>query len=258
MKVFIVDDERPARQRLHELLTRVDDIPVAVVGEAGNGRDALTQIQSALPDVVLMDIRMPDMSGLEAAQHLAALDTPPALIFTTAYDEHAIEAFDTKAVAYLLKPVRLEQLSKALLNTRVLNRAQLATVQQAQPVAAERTEPAAAVPSAGRSHLSARLGNRLTRIPINDVYYFQAEQKYVTVRHVRGEAVIEESLKALEKEFGARFLRIHRNALVAAAHVGGLERVSPGRYELMFKTIGDRLEVSRRLAARVRKSLRTL
>ena len=241
MKVLIVDDEPPARARLRELLNRLSNYECC--GEVGNGAEALRLAAGVVqPDIVLLDIQMPGLDGLETARRLADLAHPPAIIFVTAYGDYALEAFDAHAVAYLLKPVRLERLEQALVSASRLNRAQLASL--------------AAEPTAGRTHVSARLGQRLERIPLADVFYFQADQKYVTVRHRQGRLLIEESLKVLETELGARAVRVHRNALAMAAQVAGMEKTLDGGINLVFHGIPDRLEVSRRHLAAVRQFLR--
>ncbi|MFZ1641467.1 MAG: LytTR family DNA-binding domain-containing protein [Candidatus Contendobacter sp.] len=241
MKVLIVDDEPPARDRLRELLNRLADYEPC--GEAGNGAEALRLAASTRPDIVLLDIQMPGLDGLEIAGRLAELAQSPAIIFVTAYGDYALEAFDAHAVAYLLKPVRLERLEQALANARRLNRAQLASLA---------AEPA----TAGRVHIRARIGQRLELIPLADVFYFQADQKYVTVRHRHGEALIEDSLKTLETDLGTRVVRVHRNALAMAAQVAGLEKTADGGCALVFHDIPDRLEVSRRHLAAIRLFLR--
>lgn len=241
MNVLIVDDEPPARDRLRDLLNRLPDYQPC--GEAGNGLEALRLAASVQPDIVLLDIQMPGLDGLETARRLASLPQPPAIIFVTAYGEYALEAFDTHAVAYLLKPVRLERLEQALASACHINRAQLSSL------AAVRTE-------AGRTHVRARIGQRLALIPLADVFYFQADQKYVTVRHRQGEALIEESLKTLEQEIGNRVVRVHRNALAMAAQVAGLEKTADGGCALIFHGIPDRLEVSRRHLPAIRLFLR--
>lgn len=241
MNVLIVDDEPPARDRLRDLLNRLPDYQPC--GEAGNGAEALRIATSVQPDIVLLDIQMPGLDGLETARRLALLPQPPAIIFVTAYSEHALEAFDTHAVAYLLKPVRLERLEQALSSACHINRAQLSNL------AAVRTET-------GRTHVCARLGQRLALIPLADVFYFQADQKYVTVRHRHGEALIEESLKTLEQEIGSRVVRAHRNALAMAAQIAGLEKTPDGGCALIFHDIPDRLEVSRRHLPAIRLFLR--
>ncbi len=242
MKALIVDDEPLARARLRRLLEGMPEMEV--VGEAGNGEEALTRSAELQPDMVFLDIRMPGVNGLEAARQLAASEHPPAVIFTTAYDEHALEAFDASAQAYLLKPIRQERLQAAIERARRPNRAQ-----QPAPAAA------AASSATARSHISASIGGRLQRVPLDEVRYFQAEQKYVMVRHREGQLLIDDSLKSLQAEFGDRFLRVHRNSLVAMEHVEGLERIPGGRYEVFFRDIDDRVEVSRRLASTVRRRL---
>ncbi len=241
MKVLIVDDEPPARDRLRELIARLPDYETC--GEAGHGAEALRLAMGLPPDIVLLDIKMPGLDGLETARRLGELDQPPAIIFVTAYGDHALEAFEAHAVAYLLKPVRLERLEQALNHASRLNRAQLASLT---------TQPA----TTGRTHIRARLGQRLERILLADVFYFQADQKYVTVRHRQGHVLIEESLKVLETELGARVVRVHRNALVMATQVAGLEKTADGGYALIFHDIPDRLEVSRRHLATIRQFIR--
>jgi two-component system response regulator AlgR len=243
MNVLIVDDEPPARDRLRELLNRLPDYELC--GEVGNGVEALRLAASVQPDIVLLDIQMPGLDGLETARQLAQLAQPPAIIFVTAYSDHALEAFDAHAVAYLLKPVRLERLEQALARASRINRAQLASL------AAERA-------ATGRTHIRARLGQRLERIPLGDVFYFQADQKYVTVRHRQGRVLIEESLKVLETELGARAVRVHRNALAMAAQVAGLEKTADGGCALIFHDIPDRLEVSRRHLPAIRQFLQDI
>lgn len=241
MKVLIVDDEPPARDRLRTLLGHLPNYEAC--GEADNGAEALQLAAGLQPDIILLDIQMPGLDGLETAHRLAALPQPPAIIFTTAYGEYALDAFDAQAVAYLLKPVRLERLEQALVNASRLNRAQLANL------TAERT-------GSGRTHIRARLGQRLESIPLTDVFYFQADQKYVMVRHRQGQALIEESLKTLETELGSRVVRVHRNALAVAVHIAGLEKLADGTVNLVFQTVADRLEVSRRHLPTIRQFLK--
>ncbi len=245
MKVLIVDDEPLARSRLTRLLNDMDNIETT--GEAGTGREAIELSDTLNPDIVLLDIRMPEMDGLEAAMHLSQLDNPPAIIFTTAYNEHALAAFETHAVDYLLKPIRRERLADALIRARRINRAQLLDIGQQESSEAS---------THARTHISANIGGNLQLVSVADIIYFQAEQKYVTVRHLGGQLLIDDPLKSLEVEFSDRFLRVHRNSLVAMQSVQGLERIPGGRYEIYFHLIDDRLEVSRRLATTVRKRLK--
>jgi two-component system response regulator AlgR len=241
MNVLIVDDEPLARTRLARL---VADIPgLAVIGEADNGRAALEACARLEPQVVLLDIRMPGMDGIEVARHLDALERPPAVIFTTAYGDHALEAFATHALDYLLKPVRGERLVEAIARARRLTRAQ----QAALAGAGERR---------ARSHLCARMQGALRVVPVAEVAYLLADQKYVEVGHANGTLLIEESLAALEQEFAPRFLRIHRNALVARERIAGLEPGPDGHSRVRLKGVKMQPEVSRRHLAELRRLLR--
>jgi two-component system, LytTR family, response regulator AlgR len=239
LKVLIVDDEPPARERLRGLLAELGD--VEVVGEATNGEEALSHSHDLAPDVVLLDVRMPGMSGLEAARHLNVLDEPPAVIFTTAYDQYAVEAFEAQAVGYLLKPVRKEQLAASLARAGRLTRAQLQTL---------------AAAGARRSHIAAKRRDGLRLIPLEEVQYFLADQKYTTVRHLGGEDLIEDSLRLLESEFGAAFVRIHRNALVAVKYLERIERSAEGQYFVRLRGCEAPLQVSRRMAGELRERFR--
>lgn len=244
MKVLIVDDEPLARERLAALLGEVAG--VEVVGDAGNGRDALDAVERLAPDVVLLDIRMPVMDGIETARHLATSPAPPAVVFCTAYGDHAVDAFEANAVDYLLKPVRGERLQAALAKAKRWGG-------ESAHVAARALEPTAA-----RTHLCARVRGSLVLVPIADVDYLLAEDKYVVVHHARGEVLIEEPLKALEDEFENRFVRIHRNCLVARAKLSGLTRTPDGRLFANVEGVGATLEVSRRNLPALRKLIRTL
>lgn len=240
MKILIADDEAPARTRLRRLVEEIGGHDI--VGEAANGREALLLSDQTQPDVLLLDIRMPGMDGLEAARHLAALENPPAVIFTTAYGDHALEAFTAHALDYLLKPIRKERLAETLEHARKLNRAQSAALVRAAPQLA-------------RSAICAHVRGALQLVSVDDIVYFLADQKYVTVRHSGGSVLIEESLKTLEAEFATAFTRIHRNALVAAAHIVGLERDDDGHVQVRLRGVTERLEVSRRYAAELRQRL---
>jgi two-component system response regulator AlgR len=242
IKVLIVDDEQLARDRLARMVTGFADYEV--VGEAANGIDAVQQAAALQPEVVLLDIRMPGMDGLEAARHFVEIEEPPAVIFCTAYEEHAVEAFDLQAVGYLLKPVRKENLEGALGKAQRVNKAQLAAL-------ADDANPR-------RSHISARTRRGIELIPVDEVRYFQADQKYVTVRHCEGEIIVDETLRDLEDEFGNQFVRVHRNALVAVRHIVGLDRSSDGHYQIRLKDVDESLDISRRHIAGVRKFVKTL
>ena len=237
LSVFVVDDEPPARNRLKELLSDcAEQLPLEMVGEAGNGREALDKLAQVHADVVLMDIRMPQMDGIELAQHLNKLDDPPVIIFTTAYDAYAIKAFELRAIDYLLKPIRLGRLFDAL--TRARNAVPLRTEELQELI----PEP--------RKNLSIHERGKITLIPVEDVLYLRAELKYVTVRTVQQEYLIEESLTALEKEFAARFVRIHRNCLVAKSEIEGFEKVSgedgDSHWTVKLRGIDEKLPISRR------------
>jgi two-component system response regulator AlgR len=242
LSVLIVDDELPARERLQRLVAELPGC--AVAGVCSNGADALTLVGKLQPGVVLLDIRMPGMTGIEVARHLGALEHPPAIVFTTAYDEYALEAFESQAVGYLLKPVRSERLAQALQQASRLSSPQLRGL--ATPTA----------PLAARQHVAVRVRDELKLIPVKDIRYFRADQKYVTVRHSRGEDLIDESLKQLEEEFAADFVRAHRSILVAIAHVEALER-SGGEdsYALRLRGESETVAVSRRQLAELRKRL---
>ena len=242
MNLMIVDDEHLARDRIRRMLD--GESGYEVVGQAANGMEAVQLAQQIKPDLVLMDIRMPGMDGLEAARHISELEEPPAVIFCTAYEEHAIEAFNVQAVGYLLKPVRKADLSHALENAQRANKAQLMAL--------------AASEGNQRSHISARTRRGVELVPIDDVLYFRADQKYVTVRHAGGELLIDETLRELEEEFGPRFLRVHRNALVSVRHIQGLERLNDGAYQVALRDLEERVDVSRRHVSSVRKTVKNL
>ena len=242
MRVVIVDDEPLARERLRRLL---QDFPgYEVVGEAGDGEAALDVIDDEEPDLVLLDIRMGGMDGLQVARQLQEMELPPAVIFTTAYSEHALSAFDANAQAYLLKPIRLEKLKEALMRVR-------------KPTRAQRQHAAAPDPSARpkREFVLATTRDGLVRVPVDDIVYFLADQKYTTVYHLHGEVLIEESLKTLEDDFAPWFLRVHRKALVATRFIAGLERDRQGEQHhwLKMKHAPNPLPVSRRRLAEVRR-----
>ncbi len=238
MNVLIVDDEHLARQRLRHMLTALGEYKV--VAEAENGEQALQQTQVYHPDLVLMDIRMPVMDGIESARYINKLDSPPAIIFTTAYSEHALKAFETHAIGYLLKPVKQDLLNEAIQSAKRLNKAQL------NNLAAEETNGA-------RNKICVKIRGSLELVPIEDILYFKADQKYVSLRTADHEYLIEESLKSLEDEFSHCFARIHRNALVAEEHINGLVKNDAGHSCLIFRDIDDQLEISRRHLPDIRK-----
>jgi len=237
--VLIVDDEAPARERLERLVAELPGW--RVVGACGTGLEALDLVATGHPEVVLLDIQMPGMSGIEAARHLSALAAPPAVIFTTAYDKYALEAFDAHAVGYLLKPVRRERLETALRHAARLKAPQLRELSTGGRQV--------------RRHIAAKVRESLRLIPLKEVLYFRADQKYVTVAHMRGEDIIEESLKDLEAEFSASFVRAHRSLLVAIAQIESLDRAADGRYEVKLRGYAERLAVSRRQLPDLKRQL---
>lgn len=239
-RILIVDDEKPARERIRGILK--EQKGHEIIGEAENGREALQKIEELHPDVVLLDIRMPGIDGLEVARHLVGMDEPPAVIFTTAYDEHALEAFNLHAVDYLLKPFRPERLIGALEKALKPNKLQWKALNRKED----------GTPKA-RTHISSRTRRGIVLVPINDIYYFRAEHKYVTVRHKDGEVLIEDTLKELEVEFEPLFIRIHRNCLIARNYLHSLEKTSTGQQCVRLRGIPDLLEVSRRHVAKVRQ-----
>jgi two-component system response regulator AlgR len=239
LRVLVVDDEPLARERLAHM---IEDLPaVELAGVAASGEEAVLLAGRLRPEVVLLDIRMPGMDGLEAARHLARMPEPPAVIFTTAFEQHALAAFDVQAAGYLLKPVRLDKLQEALERARRPTRAQLARIAEGG--------------AGARTRIAVRARDELKLIPVEEVVCFIAEQKYTTLRHVGGEELIEEPLKSLEEEFADRFVRVHRNALVAVAHIDGLERDADGHQQVRLRG-GAALPVSRRLATDVSRRLR--
>ncbi len=248
MRILVVDDEKPARERLIQLL---DDEPAYdVVGEAANGSEAIRLAAELQPDIVLLDIRMPGVDGIETAHHLNTFDNPPAVVFTTAYDEYAIDAFDARAVGYVLKPVRRSRLTAALEQASRLAPAALSAV------------AADANLTTVRKHICARSHGELKLIPVTDIVCFRAEQKYVIVDHVGGQVLIDEALKTLADEFSAEFVRIHRSALVAIDAMARLEKNADGKSRIVLREdsrsqVDDKeLIISRRHLAEVRRRLK--
>ena len=237
LSVLIVDDETPARARLRDLLADVaDELPNVVVAEASNGVTAIAAIDGLAVDVALVDIRMPEMDGIEFARHLARLEQPPAIIFVTAYDSHAVEAFEVNAIDYLVKPVRAQRLVVAL------RRAQHSRPPPPQVLA--QLAPGA------RSHLSCHERGRLLLIPLADILYLRADLKYVTARTAAREYLLDESLTHLEEEFVTRFIRLHRSVLVARDAIVGFERSATddaeAQWQALLRGSDERLPVSRR------------
>ena len=243
MRVLIADDEPLARERLRDLLAALPGIEL--VAEAVDGREALHACAEHSPDLVLLDIAMPGIDGLEAARHLAAFEPRPAVVFCTAFDAHALSAFEAQAIDYLVKPVRPERLAAALERVRTFAAGRERAIEPQQH-------------DQRRTHLCARLRGSLRLIPIEDVHYLQAEEKYVVVHHARGEDLIEESLKSLEEEFGDRFVRIHRNCLVARHEIIELKRAADGHVQAVLRHGQHPLEVSRRCVAGLRDTVKHL
>jgi two-component system response regulator AlgR len=246
MKVLIVDDEQPARDRLRQILA--DEDGYDVVGEASNGIDALDVAGRVSPDIVLLDIRMPGMDGIETAHHLNSMNTPPAIVFTTAYDEYAIDAFEARAIGYVLKPVRRSRLAGALKQaTRLVGSALSAAAAEANL-------------DMQRRHVCAHAHGELKLIPVDDITSLVADQKYVSVDHDNGHDLIDDSLKSLEAEFGDRFVRIHRGALIAVARIDRIERNAEGKSRVVLRNdsqVDDKeLIISRRHVAEVKRSLK--
>jgi len=244
IRVFIADDETPARERLRELLQDIAaEVPNVVAGEAKNGIEALERLPASAAQVLLVDIRMPGMDGLELARHVTGMENAPAVIFITAHDKHAIEAFELSALDYLLKPVRAERLAAAL--------------KKAAVVGAPRRENLERAAAAPREYLSVAERHRIVLVPVKDILFLRAEQKYVTVRTREREYLIEESLVALEREFSGPFVRIHRNCLVARAAIRGFERTGGGdeeaHWQVVLDGVPERLPVSRRQWPTVRE-----
>jgi two-component system response regulator AlgR len=246
LKILVVDDELPARRRLRELVADLSGrLSLEVVGEAANGRQALELAAMQSPDVVLLDIRMPEIDGLEVARHLQKLPRSPAIVFTTAFDAYAIKAFEVHAVDYLLKPIRAVRLEEALTRARVAKPPPDEALRTLRPEA--------------RTNLCAQERGRIHLIPIAEIVYLKAELKYVTARTSAREYLLEESLTRLEQELAERYVRIHRNCLVARAAIRGFERVQDdgeGHWVVMLDGIDEKLAVSRRQQHVVRELVR--
>jgi len=252
ISILIVDDEPVARSRLRELLADLaPEFPHRIVGEAANAPEALSQIEAAQPQIVLLDVQMPGMTGIELARHLsaraAASETPrtmPLVIFVTAFEEFAVEAFEVRAIDYLLKPVRAQRLLEAL--RRAVTRLPSDQIQAIDQLAK--------ATNTRRRHLSVHERGRVILVPLEQIVYLKAELKYITVRTREREYLIEESLTSLEDEFADRFVRIHRNALVARPSIAGFERVTPTGedeagdpyWQVVLRDVPERLPVSRR------------
>ena len=241
LSVMIVDDEAPARARMRDLLADIaPDLPNTLLAEAENGLQALELInglKNTTPvDVLLVDIRMPKMDGVELARHLTLLEPPPAVIFVTAFDAYAVQAFELNAIDYLLKPVRAQRLLAALQKARQSRPTPLQVLAQLQQGA--------------RTHLSCHERGRLLLIPITEVLYLKADLKYVTARTADREYLLDESLTHLEEEFSERLIRLHRSVLVAKDAIAGFEKSSAddadAQWQALLRGIEEKLPVSRR------------
>lgn len=237
LNIILIDDEPLARSRLKRLLEEIGNCDI--IAEGSSGEDAIRLADELCPDLVLLDIRMPGLDGLQAAHRIHQLDPEPVVIFCTAYDEHALTAFDEDAVDYLVKPVRRIRLEKAL--------------EKARKFLGKKPEDENL-----RHFLRSKVGDRVALIPIDRVIYLLAEHKYTTVVHDQGTAVIDDTLKSLIKEFSGRFFRIHRNALVATSHLRGLVKDVNGQIRVTLKGTDADLEVSRRNLPALRKLIRSL
>jgi len=246
VKVLIVDDEKPARDRLRQLIA--DFGSHEVVAEAANGEQALSMAATHDPDVVLLDIRMPGVDGIETAHHLNAMASPPAVVFTTAYDEYAIDAFEARAIGYVLKPVRRERLEKALEHAARITGKMLKQLTSESNLQSR------------RQHVCTRIKGELRLIPIESISYFHADQKYITVHHGNGQDLIDDSLKSLEDEFTDEFVRIHRSVLVAVDQIDRLQKTDDGKIRVVLRqeslADSDELIISRRHLTNVRTRLK--
>ncbi|WP_394261850.1 LytR/AlgR family response regulator transcription factor [Moraxella boevrei] len=245
MRVIVCDDEPLARERLTRIIREEGH---DVVAQATTGIEAIARVKETTPDIVLLDIRMPEMDGIRCAKELNELAQPPAIIFVTAYDHYAISAFKANAIGYLLKPANKEELIDALSRASTLNNAQLNEIR--------RLEDPTAQPM--RQHIAARTHRGIELIPLSDIYYFTADQKYIQVRHKNGTVLIDETLKELEAELGTSFFRVHRNALINLDYVEMLEAVDQGQYQVKFKNIDERLAISRRHLPVLRDRVQTM
>ncbi|MBF0265791.1 MAG: response regulator transcription factor [Gammaproteobacteria bacterium] len=254
MKILVCDDEKLARDRLVSMLDIFsNEQHIALeISHASDGLDCINQVNKNDPDLILLDIQMPGMNGIEVAQQLAQRSNPPAIIFTTAYQDYALDAFNHNTTAYLLKPVRKELLFKALLDSEKINKQQLNQLHQSSSLV-----------NTARSHISTQLSGNIHLISIEDICYFRAENKYVLIKYLDGpskscrEAISEETLKDLEAEFSDEFIRIHRNTLVRKNFIQSLKKNNDGGLLIKLFNCDDEIEVSRRHHSEVRKFLQS-
>jgi len=261
LRIFIVDDEAPARARLRTLLSDIaGSCPHELVGEADSAQTALDALAEAQPDLLLLDVQMPGMTGIEFAAHLSMLPHPPVIIFVTAFDHYALSAFDLHAVDYLLKPVRASRLAEALARA---GKRRMSTAFPNDEISA-----AGAALRSKRRHFPVWERNRLLLVPVVDVLYLKAEMKYITLHTGTRNYLIEESLVSIEEELAADFIRVHRNALVARKAIIGFERGSvlidqdgandraQESWEVILEGSKERLPISRRQWTLVKALLR--
>ncbi len=245
MKILIADDEPLARERLARLLAQLPGCRI-LQPYACNGQQALELVHELEPDILLLDIYMPALNGLQVAKKLSTLPNPPAIIFCTAHDEYALEAFQVNAIGYLVKPVRLEQLAQAL------RQAQRLTSNQLEAINFEQQH------DGKRSHINIRTHRGLELVPVDSIDYFMADQKYITIFHSQGQTLFDESLKNLEQEFSPQFIRIHRSLLVNINKIERLQRIEPTKHQLWLRGHSQPLPVSRRHLAGLRSAMAQL
>ncbi|MGQ9374877.1 LytR/AlgR family response regulator transcription factor [Acinetobacter tandoii] len=245
MNILICDDEPLAVERLSRLVTQMGH---QVIATAAYGQQAIEMVQFYQPDVVLLDIQMPEMDGLTCAQYLRQLEPSPAIVFCTAYDQHALDAFKSHAEGYLLKPIMQQELQQVLDQLTKLTQAQMSNLKQKEDMD-NQTQ---------RHQIAAKTYRGVELVPVENIYYFLADQKYVTVRHKNGSVLIDETLKDLELEFGEQFIRIHRNALVSVHYLEGLEVINSGQYQVRCRELDERLSVSRRHLPNLRERIQKL
>jgi two-component system response regulator AlgR len=242
LRVLIVDDETLARSRLRTLLGDCKAPAASVEGEAANATQAIELLRRQPYDLALLDIHMPGADGLTLAQALRALPHPPAVVFVTAHAEHAVQAFELEAADYLTKPVRLERLQQAL--------------QKVERLLHNRPDAGTAAPE---EVLLIQERGRTERVPLAEVLYFKAELKYITVRTPAKTYILDGALSELEEKYAARFMRVHRNALVARRAVRALEKhYDPEEGEgwaVRLSGTDELLSVSRRQLAAVREAI---
>ncbi len=244
MKILVVDDEHLARERLIDLISELS-IATSII-EAEHGLAALNKVEQESPEIILLDIRMPLMDGLEVAHHLARLESPPAVIFTTAYQDHALAAFDVHAIDYLLKPIRKERLQQALEKAQILSQSKVNEIREKDKS------------THTRSHLSANVHGNIRLVPLEKIYYLKAEQKYVIAAWSGGELLLDESLKSLESEFAELFIRIHRNSLVSLQFIDALAKDNQRNVYIRLHGVTQPLQVSRRHVSNVRQAIKKI